>query len=96
MIYLSQLLNQPVWDAFGHKVGKVKDILVNGTEKNMPPLAALSLKNHIESVDFVDMSQVATLWPSITLKVDQTKLNPFAPKGHELYLNERRARTVPQ
>jgi CBS domain-containing protein len=89
MIYLSQLLNQPVWDAFGHKVGKVKDILVNGTEKNMPPLAALSLKNHIESADFVDMSQVATLWPSVTLKVDQTKLKPFTPKGHELYLNER-------
>jgi magnesium transporter len=89
MIYLSQLLNQPVWDAFGHKVGKVKDILVNSTEKNMPPLAALSLKNNIESADFVDMTQVATLWPSITLKVDQTKLDPFIPKGHELYLNER-------
>ncbi|MEA4811831.1 MAG: CBS domain-containing protein [Anaerolineaceae bacterium] len=89
MIYLSQLLNQPVWDAFGHKVGKVKDILVNGTEKNMPPLAAMSLKNHMDNVEFIDMSQVATLWPSITLKVDQNKLTPFTPKGHELYLNQR-------
>lgn len=89
MIYLSQLLNQVVWDAFGHQVGKVKDMLVNSTEKNMPPLAAISLKNHIKGIEFVDMSQVATLWPSITLKVDETKILSFIPKGHELYLKER-------
>lgn len=89
MIYLSQLLNQVVWDAFGHQVGKVKDMLVNSTEKNMPPLAAISLKNHIKDIEFVDMSQVATLWPSITLKVDETKILSFIPKGHELYLKER-------
>ena len=38
MIYLSQLLNQKVWDGFGHVVGKLDDIMVNSTEKNMPRL----------------------------------------------------------
>ncbi len=37
----------------------------------MPPLAALCLKNHFDSAEFVDMAQVATLWPSITLKGDK-------------------------
>ncbi len=37
MIYLSNLLNQKVWDAFGHVVGQVEDILVSHTDQAMPP-----------------------------------------------------------
>lgn len=90
MIYLSQLLNQKVWDAFGHVVGRLKDVMVNATEKNMPPLSALELDlpednpNHL-----VDARSIATLWPSITLKSDITKLIPYEVHGHELHLKKR-------
>ena len=90
MIYLSQLLNQKVWDAFGHIVGRLKDFMVNATEKNMPPLSALELNipegepNHL-----IDARAIATLWPSITLNADITKLPKYEPRGHELQLKER-------
>lgn len=45
MIYLSKLLNQKVWDAFGHLVGRLDDILVSSTEKQMPPITALVLSH---------------------------------------------------
>ena len=54
MIYLSQLLNQKVWDGFGHVVGKLDDIMVNSTEKNMPPIAALVLKNAVDGKKMID------------------------------------------
>ena len=44
MIYLSQLIDQKVWDGFGHVVGKIDDVMVNATEKSVPPLSALVLK----------------------------------------------------
>ena len=90
MIYLSQLLNQKVWDAFGHVVGHLKDVMVNATEKNMPPISALELNlpddnpNHL-----IDARSIATMWPSITLKTDLTKLVPYELRGHELRLKER-------
>ncbi len=90
MIYLSQLINQKVWDAFGHVVGRLKDVMVNATEKNMPPISALELNlpddnpNHL-----IDARSIATMWPSITLKTDLTKLVPYELRGHELRLKER-------
>jgi len=40
MIYFSQLINQNVWDGYGSIVGKLNDILIDATEKKMPPIAA--------------------------------------------------------
>ncbi|MGB4595860.1 MAG: CBS domain-containing protein [Anaerolineaceae bacterium] len=90
MIYLSQLLNQKVWDAFGHVVGRLKDVMVNATEKNMPPLSALELNLPDDNPNrLIDARSIATLWPSITLKTDLTKLVPYELRGHELLLKER-------
>ena len=82
MIYLSQLIDQKVWDGFGHVVGKIDDIMVNATEKSAPPLSALVLKNAPENMSLIDAQSIASLWPSITLKTDITKLVPYMPKGH--------------
>lgn len=90
MIYLSQLLNLKVWDAFGHVVGRLKDVMVNATEKNMPPLSALLLNLPDDNPNrLIDARSIATLWPSITLNADITKLVPYELCGHELLLRER-------
>ncbi len=89
MIYLSQLLNQKVWDAFGHVVGRLDDILANSTEQTVAPLSALVLKGVPESERLVPAEQIATLWPSITLNVDETKIQQYHSGGHELPLRER-------
>ncbi len=89
MIYLSKLLNQKVWDGFGHVIGQLDDIMVNATEKSMPPLSALVLKNAPEGKSVIDAQTIASLWPSITLKTDISKTVPYAPRGHELLLKQR-------
>ena len=89
MIYLSQLLNQKVWDGFGHVVGKLDDIMVNSTEKSMPPIAALVLKNAVDGKKMIDAQSIASLWPSIVLKTDINKAIPYTPKGHQLLLKQR-------
>jgi len=89
MIYFSQLINQNVWDGFGSIVGKLEDILIDGTEKKMPPIVALSIKKNPLDIEFIPAYQIASLWPSITLRVGADRINPYTPSGHELYLLDR-------
>lgn len=86
MIYFSQLINQNIWDGYGYVLGKLKDILIDGTEKKMPPIVALSLKQNPSKIEFISANQIASLWPSIVLKVGADKLQPYNPSGHELPL----------
>jgi magnesium transporter len=89
MIYFSQLINQTVWDGYGSVVGKLEDILIDRTERKMPPIVALSLKKNPAGIDFIPAAQIASLWPSITLKVGADRLRTFKPSGHELPLLDR-------
>ena len=89
MIYLSKLLDQKVWDAFGHVVGKLADLLVDKTDQTMPPITAIAIKDGSPELKLIDAKDIATLWPSITLNVDISKLDLFQPAGHELYLKQR-------
>jgi sporulation protein YlmC with PRC-barrel domain/CBS domain-containing protein len=89
MIYFSQLINQNVWDGFGNVVGKLEDVLIDATEKKMPPIVALSLKKNAAGIEFIPANQIASLWPSITLKVGKDRIKPFKPSGHELPLLDR-------
>lgn len=86
MIYLSNLLNQKVWDAFGHVVGQVEDILVSHTDQAMPPIDAILLKKNNSDVRLIKGELIATLWPTIALSVDQRELSDYQPHGHELHL----------
>lgn len=89
MIYFSQLINQNVWDGFGNIVGKLEDVLIDATEKKMPPIVALSLKKNAAGIEFIPANQIASLWPSIALKVGKDQIKPFKPSGHELPLLDR-------
>ena len=89
MIYFSQLINQYVWDGYGRKVGKLDDILVDKTEKNLPPIVALTLKKNPAEVETIPAAQIASMWPSITLKIGTEAIRPYKPSGHELPLLDR-------
>jgi len=53
------------------------------------PVAALSLKKNPGGFDFVPSYQIASLWPSITLKIGSDRIKPYSPSGHELPLLDR-------
>ncbi|MCD6475786.1 MAG: magnesium transporter [Anaerolineaceae bacterium] len=89
MIYISQLLGQKVWDSFGRVIGRLEDLLVSATEQKMPPLVALVLKKNQQSIQYIPAVQIASLWPSITLKVSIEKLTQYPLTGHELPLKDR-------
>jgi CBS domain-containing protein/sporulation protein YlmC with PRC-barrel domain len=89
MIYFSQLIKQHVWDGYGSVLGKLEDILINGTDKTMPPIVALSIKKNNAETELIPANQIASLWPSITLKVGADRIKPYHPSGHELPLLDR-------
>ncbi|MCK9246155.1 MAG: CBS domain-containing protein [Anaerolineaceae bacterium] len=89
MIYLSKLLNQKVWDAFGRVIGKLEDVLVDNTERSMPPIIAILVKNTAQGDQLIDAKSLATLWPSITLNRRAEDPLIYHPSGHELYLKQR-------
>ncbi len=84
-----QTARPKVWDAFGHVVGKLDDLLVDYTDQAMPPITALAIRVGSPEPKLVDSKDIATLWPSITLNVDISRLDIFQPAGHELYLKQR-------
>ena len=89
MIYFSQLINQKVWDGFGGTVGQLEDILIDATERKMPPIVALSLKNNPSGIKYIPAHQIASLWPSMTLNVGIDGISLYRPTGHELHLLDR-------
>ena len=89
MIYFSQIINQNIWDGYGAIIGKLDDILIDGTEKKMPPIVALRLKKNPAGITFIPANQIASLWPSITLKVGADRIQPYEHSGHELPLLDR-------
>lgn len=90
MIYFSQLIHQRVWDGYGSPIGKLQDVLIDATEKKMPPVVALILKdNNPSGIKLISAKQIASLWPSVTLRVGIDKVVPYTPNGHELPLLDR-------
>lgn len=83
-MWLSRILDRPVWDAQGERLGRCVDVLVAETEKALPPLRALAVEREKRETLLVSAADVAWLTPSIILKV--TKPIPYTPTGDELYL----------
>ena len=89
MLYLSQVKGQRIWDAFGREVGRCKDVLVGRIDQTFPRVLALAVEDSGKAPEFIPMAQVSSLFPSITLSVAVEKIDPFAPKGDELWLADR-------
>jgi magnesium transporter len=86
MLYASQLQGKQIWDAWSLPVGECVDILVGGLERPYPPLLALALRNGDSESHFILAEQISSLFPSINLNVPQTEIEPYEPRGDELWL----------
>jgi len=86
MLFASQLQRKRIWDAWSLPVGKCVDVLVGGLDRPCPPLLALGLRNGDSETHFVRAEQISSLFPSITLNVPQTEIEPYEPRGEELWL----------
>jgi len=91
MLYVSQMQNQQVWDAWGQPIGRCADVLVGAVDQNFPPVKALLLRGdtHANGDRFIPAVCVSSLYPSITLNVPQDKCPPYTPAGDELRLLDR-------
>jgi len=89
MIYFSQLMNQKIWDGYNNNIGRLDDILIDATDKNMPPIVALSVKHNPSHLRYIPAFQIASLGPGISLRVGADRIIPYKPTGHELPLLDR-------
>ena len=83
--YLSQILNKPVWDAQGHRLGRCTDVLVAEAKEGYPTLRAIHLQKRDAST-LAPADSIAWLTPSIILN---TSTPPsYEPRGDELWLRD--------
>jgi magnesium transporter len=89
MLYLSQVQNQRIWDAFGRPVGRCKDILIGNGASTYPAVLALAVEEKDQPPRYIPAAQISSLYPSITLNVPAAKLQTYTPRGDELWLADR-------
>jgi len=82
--YLSQVLDQPIWNAQAARLGKCVDLLVLETDHGAPMLRAILMAAEDGSQLYIPGSQVSTLSPAIILSVVTPQ--PYELRGDELYL----------
>ncbi|MFO7743314.1 MAG: CBS domain-containing protein [Anaerolineae bacterium] len=86
MLYASQLQGRQIWDAWSLPVGECVDVLVGALDRPYPPLRALAVRNGESDMYFISAEQISSLFPSINLKVPQTEITSYEPRGDELWL----------
>ena len=86
MIYISQLQGKQVYDAWGSAMGRCTDVLVSHPERPFPDVSALAVRDG--EAFFVPATQVSSLYPGIVLKTRRSELEPYTPRGDELWLGQ--------
>ncbi|NLD71329.1 MAG: magnesium transporter [Chloroflexi bacterium] len=81
--YLCDVLDKPVWNAQGQRIGRCLDLLVTEVERGFPPLRALAVRRGGEDL-LVPADEVAWLSPSVLL--NSTDPPTYTPQGDELWL----------
>lgn len=85
-VYLSQILDKPVWDMAGQRLGRCRDVLAMEREHGAPPIRAVAMRAEDGSDVLVPVDQVASFSPVIMVK---TATPPaYEPHGNELRLRE--------
>ncbi len=85
-MWLSRILDQPVWDAQGERLGRCLDVLIAETEKALPPLRAVAIARTGGETLLISAEEIAWLSPSLILKTTQPA--PYSLRGDELYLRK--------
>ncbi len=86
MIYLSEIIDSKVWDAWGNNLGKCQDISISRSDAIFPPVSTISVKTKDKKIIYVSADQISTLYPSIALKLAGTDLKTLIPSSNELFL----------
>ena len=89
MLYLSQIRNQRIWDAFGRPLGRCDDLLAASVDEPFPLIRAIVIRDGDQAPQYLDMAQVSSLYPSIILSVPTEQIRSYAPIGNELRLGTR-------
>jgi magnesium transporter len=84
--YLSQILNKPVWDVQGRRLGRCTDVLVAETKEGYPALRAIQVKGR-SAVSLIPAEKIAWLSPSVILNTSSPPSYP--PRGDELWLRDK-------
>jgi magnesium transporter len=81
--YLSDVLDKPVWDPQGRRIGRCVDLLVTEVERGFPPLRAIAVRRDGDEI-LVPAGDVAWLSPSVLL--NSAEPPTYTPRGDELWL----------
>ncbi len=84
--YLSQILNRPVWDAQGRRLGRCVDVLVAETREGYPALRAIQVKDR-GALTLIPADKIAWLSPSIILNTSAPPT--YRLKSDELFLRDK-------
>ncbi len=81
--FVSSILDRPVFDAQGQRLGRCTDLLVAEVETGFPPLRAIAMQRDGEQI-LVPAEEVAWLSPSVLL--NSSAPPPYVATGDELWL----------
>ena len=88
MLYLSQILGRPVFDAHGAKIATIKDVIVRYGEEDYPPLTGLVARYRRRNF-FMPQSKIETLGEmGAKMNSGVIDLRPFARREGEILLNK--------
>ncbi|MEJ7860748.1 MAG: CBS domain-containing protein [Pyrinomonadaceae bacterium] len=86
MLYLSQILGQPIFDAEGEKIAVVKDVIVRYGEEEYPPVIGLVARYRRRNF-FMPQSKISSLTESgAKMNSETIDLRPFSRRKNEVLL----------
>lgn len=86
MLYLSQILGRPIFDAAGEKIAVIKDVIVRYGEEDYPPIVGLVARFRRRNF-FMPREKLATLEENgAKMNTGVLNLNPFSRREGEVLL----------
>lgn len=86
MLYLSQILGKPIFDAEGEKIAVIKDIIVRYGEEDYPPVIGL-VARYRRRLFFMPRAKISTLGESgVRMNSEVIDLKPFNRRQSEVLL----------
>ncbi len=86
MLYLSQILGRPIFDAEGEKIATIKDVIVRYGEEDYPPVLGLVARYRRRNF-FMPRTQFSTLTETgAKMKSEVLDLRPFTRRTGEVLL----------
>lgn len=83
-VYLSQILDKPVWDMTGQRLGRCRDVMALEREQGSPPIRAIVLRTDDGAERVVPAEQIASLSPVVMLT--SAAMPAYEARGNELRL----------